>query len=203
MTAYGHTLDLESRFAEVAHPNVLFHRVVVVQTEDVEVPLDPSTWKTLGVEKVHHVVLVETRRVLKVGAHGVGCENSFYRKVIQFYDVYSMNAFTKIQKETHRFVKTLKRSKPCETFCKKDYGPMWDKGVKQLTGKRTRSGRKFSYDVCRKTFCNPMCQGYPVPIRHKKGFQKEYTPAQVERFQQRGALSGCVYIDPKMYNVFH
>lgn len=77
MTAYGHTLDLESRFAEVAHHNVLFHRVIVEQSEDVEVPLDPSTGYALGVEKVHHVVLVETRRIFEMCAHGVGCENSF------------------------------------------------------------------------------------------------------------------------------
>ncbi len=117
--------------------------------------------------------------------------------------IHSMDALSKIKKETHRFVKTLKRPKTCDAFCKKDYGPIWDKRVKQLTKKRTRSGRVFSYDVCRKTFCNQDCQGYPLRIRHRKGFQKEYTPAQVERFKQRGAISGCVYIDPKVYDVFH
>lgn len=132
--------------------------------------------------------------------HGLSCENTFLEKVFQFYSVYSMNPLIKLYKETHRFVKTLKRPKTCDVFCKKEYGPFRDKRVKE---KQTRSDKAFSYDVCRKTFCNQTCQGYTVPIRHKKGFRKEYTPAQVERFKQRGAISGCVYMDPNVYNVFH
>jgi hypothetical protein len=112
--------------------------------------------------------------------------------------------FTTMRKKTKRFVKTLHRPTTCDSFCKKDFEPFLEKRIKKVTGKhRSRSDKVFSYDVCRKTFCNGSCQGYDRPIRHKKGFQKEYTPRQVERFKQRGAISGCVYIYPEDYNVFH
>ena len=98
MSPHRHAFHLEPRVAEVADTAVLFHRKVVVQSEHVEVPLDPPTRHALGDEKVHHVVLVDAGRVFEVSAHGVDCENSFLEKVFQFYvnstDLLSIQVFT-------------------------------------------------------------------------------------------------------------
>jgi len=94
---------------------------------------------------------------------------------------------------------------PCEKFCKKDYIVETDKAYRKSAKKYnqpykpTKEDFKFRYDVCKKTFCNRKCEGYPIQIKHKNGFQKEYTP-QISKLKERGALSGCVYTD---YNVFH
>ena len=79
--SYWNAVDRESRGAEVAHDVVFCPCVVVVETEQVEVPLDPSTPCTLGKKKVHHVILGETRGVFEMCAHG-WYEHSFFRESI-------------------------------------------------------------------------------------------------------------------------
>jgi hypothetical protein len=65
----------------------------------------------------------------------------------------------------------------------------------------TKEDLKFRYNLCKKTFCNSKCEGYPFQIKHKNGFQKEYTAPQIEKLKEKGALSGCVNVVD--YNVFH
>ena len=90
-----------------------------------------------------------------------------------------------------------------------------DKVYKKLSKKwnqpynPTKEDLKFRYNLCKKTFCNSKCEGYPFQIKHKNGFQikdkngfkKKYTIAQIDKLKERGALSGCVNISD--YNVFH
>ena len=76
----------------------------------------------------------------------------------------------------------------CNTFCKDDYVPTLYKKFQQVNP-RARPTR-FSYQVCRKTFCNPTCKGYhKTPRRFSK-----YTRSERKRLQARGALSGCVKV---------
>jgi hypothetical protein len=117
-----------------------------------------------------------------------------------------------LHQHTKKITKQIKNKtsksnyKPCEQFCKKDYMVEIDKVYRKSAKKwkqpykSTKEDLKFRYDVCKKTFCNSKCEGYPIQIKHKNGFQKEYTTPQVEKLKEKGALSGCVYTD---YNMFH
>ena len=104
--------------------------------------------------------------------------------------------------------KTLKSSyAKCENFCKKDYMVKIDKIHRQSFKKfkqkynPSKSDLKFRYDVCKKTFCNSKCKGYPIKINHTNGFQQEYTPLQINKLKDRGALSSCVYMEDYINNV--
>ena len=103
--------------------------------------------------------------------------------------------------------KSTKSYSKCDQFCKKDYMVEIDK-VHRKTAKKykqeykpTRQDLNFRYDVCKKTFCNSKCEGYPIKIKHKNGFQKKYNKLEVDELKKRGSLSACVHIED--YNVFH
>jgi len=104
--------------------------------------------------------------------------------------------------------KTMKKTyKNCDKFCKKDYLVEIDKSHRKSAKKwnqkynPTKSELDFRYDVCKKTFCNSKCQGYPIQINHKNGFQQKYTKPEENKLKERGALSACVHIED--YNIFH
>ncbi len=117
-----------------------------------------------------------------------------------------------LREHTKKIIKKIKNKtskssyKPCEQFCKKDYMVEMDnvyrKSAKKYNQvyKPTKEDLKSRYNVCKKTFCNSQCEGYPIQIKHKNGFQKEYRVPQINKLKEKGALSGCVYTD---YNVFH
>ena len=119
----------------------------------------------------------------------------------------------KVSDHTKKIIKQLKNKtsksiyQPCEKFCKKDYmveiDKIYRKSAKKYNEvyKPTQQDLKFRYNVCKKTFCNSKCEGYPIQIKHKNGFQKEYTSSQIYKLKERGALSGCVNVVD--YNVFH
>jgi len=67
--------------------------------------------------------------------------------------------------------------------------------------KPSTSDLDFRYNVCKRTFCNSKCEGYPIKIKHKNGFQKKYNNPEVDKLKERGALSACVHIED--YNIFH
>jgi hypothetical protein len=57
-------------------------------------------------------------------------------------------------------------------------------------------------DVCKKTFCNPKCNGYKdlqpkefnkiFTRKNKTGYNTDYTPAEIKQLKSKGILSGCV-----------
>jgi hypothetical protein len=108
-----------------------------------------------------------------------------------------------------RINKTKKNTlKKCEHFCKNDYMVKMDKVYKKSAKKwkvvysPTKKDKQYSYRVCKKTFCNPKCEGYDFygnvkqqekfkkQIQH--GFQQSYTSKEQQELQRKGALSGCV-----------
>jgi len=83
-----------------------------------------------------------------------------------------------------------------------------DKQMKQSSTKTytppTKEQREFTYNTCKKTFCNEKCEGYDFFGDKQKqmefqkkitnGFQNTYNKDKITKLQKRGALSGCVDI---------
>jgi len=118
----------------------------------------------------------------------------------------------RIHNHTKKINKNLKNKSTkfyskCDQFCKNDYMVEIDKVYRKSAKKwkqeykPSKSDLVFRYNVCKKTFCNSKCEGYPIKIKHKNGFQKKYNNPEVDKLKERGALSACVHIED--YNIFH
>jgi hypothetical protein len=121
------------------------------------------------------------------------------------------NAYQLLRNKTKKIVRQLNKSiknkfhlQKCESFCKNDYLIEMDKVYKNNAKKwkvpynPTKKDREFSYNVCKKTFCNTKCEGYPKKLNR---FSKSYSKNKIKVLQEKGAMSGCVDIID--YNVFH
>jgi len=66
----------------------------------------------------------------------------------------------------------------------------------------TKEEKEFDYNVCKKVFCNPNCDGFEFNGDKKQrrifkkgiknGFSKTYGSEREHMFKGKGALSGCV-----------
>ena len=127
-----------------------------------------------------------------------------YKKII--------NKSKQFSKKLNKTIKNKSILKNCENFCKKDYMVEINKAIKKGSKKYnilykspTKEETEFTYNTCKKTFCNEKCEGYDFfgdkqkQIDFKKkinnGFQNTYTKNKVEMLKKRGALSGCVDVD--------
>jgi hypothetical protein len=103
--------------------------------------------------------------------------------------------YNKLKKNIKKLNKTSKNKpslKKCESFCKKDYMVEMNKLFKKYDKnyKPTKQENEFSYNTCKKTFCNENCIGYDFfgnkqeELRFQKkiknGFQKTYSRDRVE-----------------------
>jgi hypothetical protein len=110
--------------------------------------------------------------------------------------------------------KTIK--KKCEKFCKKDYMIEMDKVFKHNSKKYklpvqspTKKDKTIMYKTCKKTYCNPTCDGYDFfgnqqlefKKKIKNGFQRTISKHKINMLKRRGAMSSCVHITD--YNMFH
>jgi hypothetical protein len=96
--------------------------------------------------------------------------------------------------------------KRCENFCKYDYirkmatiTTKWRKKMKLAPlPKPSKSMASKTMKKCKKKYCNPSCKGFTdsdFEIPSKKlnnGFHSKLTRKQVQKLQQKGALSACV-----------
>jgi hypothetical protein len=124
-----------------------------------------------------------------------------------------MNKSKKINKKIKKTIKNKSTLKKCEHFCKNDYmvelKKVFKKGLQYKSP--TKQEDEFTYNTCKKTFCNEKCEGYDFfgdkqkqidfKKKIKNGFQDTYSTNKVEMLKKRGALSGCV--DVLDYDVFH
>jgi len=101
----------------------------------------------------------------------------------------------------------------CVDFCKNDFVPnkelIWRKIARdenEVYLERTPKQKKFSLKVCKKVFCNKGCKKKNQGTRSYKdisGFYKDivndfdinYTNKQINKLQEKGALSGCLKDD--------
>ena len=108
--------------------------------------------------------------------------------------------------------------KRCNHFCKDDYMVEMKKVFKKSAKKYgipyklpTKQEDEFSYNTCKKTFCNKKCKGYDFngdknkqltfKKKIKNGFQNTYSAKKIKMLKKRGALSQCV--DIVDYDIFH
>jgi len=137
----------------------------------------------------------------------------------------SKNPFQKVVKRSKKFIKKLIRTvknkpnlKKCEDFCKNDYMVEMKRVIKKTSEKYnvpyvspTKEQDEFTYNTCKKTFCNESCDGFDLfgdkqkqiefKRKIKNGFQDTYSTDRIEMLKKKGALSGCV--DVMDYDVFH
>jgi hypothetical protein len=127
------------------------------------------------------------------------------------------NALNKLVKKEKKALskinKTIKNKgsiKKCENLCITDYlanpSPQFLKDNRPY-GPLTKPERDYMYNLCKKTMCNPKCDGYDFngnvekQNEYKKliknGFTKKYTTKQINALKKKGALSGCMYIADK------
>ena len=126
-----------------------------------------------------------------------------------------------LKRKEEKFIRKLNKSiknkaslKTCENFCRNDYLVEMDKINKKYSKKfnipysPVQLDDRFSNNVCKKTYCNVKCAGYPALYNKtlkrsvKDGFHTSYTPRKLKKMKQRGALSGCMP-STRDYNVFH
>jgi hypothetical protein len=128
-----------------------------------------------------------------------------------------INQSKKNNKKIKKTIKNKSSLKKCEHFCKNDYlvemKKMFTKNAKQFNVEYnpTKQDYEFSYQTCKKTFCNPNCEGYDFngdkqkqkqfQKKIKDGFQNTHATNRVDMLKKRGALSGCVDLDA--YDAFH
>lgn len=128
----------------------------------------------------------------------------------------------KIMNHSSKFSKNLDKENAknsaypkCNQFCNNEFINKKTKQMKQIA-KITKTkyilpkkNRKFMIEVCKKTFCNPKCNGYKdlqtkefnkkFTRKNKTGYNTDYTPAEIKKLKSKGALSGCVNM-PEFYN---
>jgi hypothetical protein len=112
-------------------------------------------------------------------------------------------------KKINKTIKNKSSLAKCENFCKKDYMVKMKQLFKKSAEKfnipyklPTKEEDDFTYNTCKKTYCNEKCIGYDffgdkqkqVEFQQKiqNGFQKSYTKDKINILKKRGALSGCV-----------
>jgi len=128
-----------------------------------------------------------------------------------------MNKTKNFSKKLNKTIKNTSAFKNCENFCKNDYMiERQKKGEKDskkynISYNPTKEEKEFTYNTCKKTFCNEKCDGYDLLGKNfelelkknlKNGFKNTYSRKQIEMLQKKGALSGCVDVTG-IYNVFH
>jgi hypothetical protein len=136
------------------------------------------------------------------------------RKILQKI----MNKSNSFSKKLNKTIKNKPTLKKCEDFCKNDYMVEMKKVFKKSFEKYnipykspTKQEDKFTYNACKKTFCNEKCEGYDLfgdkqkqidfKKKIKNGFQDTYSTNKIKMFKKKGALSGCV--DIVDYDIFH
>jgi len=124
-----------------------------------------------------------------------------------------MNKSKKIAKKINKTVK-----KSCVDFCKNDYMKEINRKFKTTSKKYnipyklpTPEENEYTYNTCKKTFCNKKCKGYDFfgdkqkqkEFRNKimNGFQTSYSKDKIKMLKKRGAMSGCVEVVD--YDVYH
>lgn len=124
----------------------------------------------------------------------------------------------KSKKIKRKTIKNKNKNKSCEDFCKNDYMVEMKKVMKKSSEKYnipyispTKEDDEFTFKTCKKNFCNEKCEGFDFmgnqqqqanfKKKIKNGFQKSYSPKEVEMLKKRGALSGCIHITD--YDTFH
>ena len=129
-------------------------------------------------------------------------------KIMQKY----LNESKKLIKKLNKTIKNKSSLKKCEDFCKNDYMIKSRETTKKICDKNnlscplpTKLENEYSYNTCKKTFCNEKCDGYDFfgdkqqQINFKKkiknGFKSLYSKDKVKMLKKKGAMSGCVYID--------
>ena len=136
------------------------------------------------------------------------------RKILQKI----MNKSKTFSKKLNKTIKNKSNLKNCEDFCKNDYMVEMQKVFKKSSEKYnipyklpTKQDDEFTYNTCKKTFCNEKCDGYDFfgdkqkqidfKKKIKNGFQDTYSKNKVKMLKKKGALSGCV--DIVDYDIFH
>ena len=96
----------------------------------------------------------------------------------------------------------------CDKFCNNEYINKTTKNTKRVMKlfkrkfKQTKQDRKYAIQVCKKSYCNPKCDGYKYYMsdqiykdfskKIKNGYTKKYTPAEIEKLKKKGTISACV-----------
>lgn len=100
-------------------------------------------------------------------------------------------------------MKTRKGRKTCDLFCKRRSVELGhktresSKTYKMPYRPPTKEEKEFEFRTCKKTFCNPKCEGYSTYFDKRKvknGFQTSFSAKDLLELQQKGALSGCVQV---------
>ena len=108
-----------------------------------------------------------------------------------------MDKSKKFSKNLNKTIKNKSSLKKCENFCKKDYMKYMDKKIKIFSKKHnmeykhpTKEENEFTFNTCKKTFCNVKCDGYDLygdkkrQLDFKKGikdgFQHSYSKDKVK-----------------------
>ena len=129
-----------------------------------------------------------------------------------------MNAFNRTLRKNPVKTPTKQALQKCERFCKNDYVAEMNNVFKKTAKNHnqpyippTKQDNEFTYNTCKKSFCNPSCDGYDFfgdkikqaefKTKLKNGFHKTYDTNTIENLQKKGALSGCVNVTD--YNVRH
>jgi hypothetical protein len=124
-----------------------------------------------------------------------------------------VNESRKVNRKNDKTFKNKSALKKCNRFCRKDYVPETNRAFKRFAKEYgepypipTKDEDDYTYEVCKKLYCNEHCNGFGITEETKKkdmtyGFQKSYTFEQRNKLKERGAFSGCVN-DPN-YDVFH
>lgn len=126
-----------------------------------------------------------------------------------------MEHMNKLFKEHTDFINKLNKThknnpayKKCDEFCKNDYIDKYNTKNKNNAKKfkykykpLTKKQLKFANGMCKKTFCNPTCDGFKdtIPLQlHttfkkqiKNGFHKKYS---IKQLKERGTMSGCTFL---------
>lgn len=100
----------------------------------------------------------------------------------------------------------------CKKFCL-NYMLEQDKNFKIMNKnfhlpykKRTKKQLLFDFNLCKKVFCNPDCEGYNYRNKRfykpKNGFKKSY---KINALKKKGSLSGCIKykIDLSLFIFIH
>lgn len=144
-------------------------------------------------------------------------QQKLIKKLLKIKKEKIMNKTKKCSKKLNKTIKNTSAFKNCENFCKNDYMVERKKQGEKNSKKYnvpynpSKEDNEFTYNTCKKTFCNEKCEGYNLlgknfELELKKnlnnGFKNTYSKKQIEMLKKKGALSGCVDVSG-IYNVFH
>ena len=120
-----------------------------------------------------------------------------------------MKRYTRKFKQIHKRgggTKKYNKTKKCNDFCKNDFLPNRRRIYQKIARdnkvvyiERTPKEYKFALNTCKKVYCNKGCKNKLIDTGFykdiKNNFKTSYTNEQINKLQEKGALSGCMKDD--------